>query len=248
MAHAMAGPQTPQAKSSNLGWWSFQLVYCLLTAAILGQRHLEFGLAFGLGSCLLFAVRWAFGPETGRVFLVGFSLGVLVEWGAYFSIEDLVTSGRLGPQALHAFYPFTFQYWRIWPSFDVLEMQAQGFNSTTALNNGLAALGAGTLTSGILAGIVCLLAWYRFGVRQFFERSIAPPWRRTRQFAHAIGQRKSVRLARWSGFGLVIAVLIVATWRAQFGLAIAIGVATLVLALFTLIGYLNARNSEPRPL
>jgi hypothetical protein len=247
MAPSMAGPQTPQSKSTNLGWWSWQLVFWLALAAIIGQRHFEFGLAFGFAGCLLFAVRSAFGAETGRIFLVGFALGVVVEWGAYFSIEDLVISGRLGPQAFHSLYPITFQYWKIWPSFEALEIQGPEFSSKTALNNGLTALGAGTLTSGILAGIVSLLAWYRFGVRRFFERSIMPTWRRTQQFAHAIGQRKSARLAGWSGSGVAIAAFIVATWWAPFGRAIAITVATLILALFTLIGWLNARNSEPKP-
>jgi hypothetical protein len=243
----MAGPQTGQAKSTNRRWWSWQLVFWLALAAIIGQRHFEFGLALGFAGCLLFAVRWAFGPETGRIFVVGFALGVVVEWGTYFSIEDLVNSGRLSPQTFHSLYPFTFQYWKIWPSFEALEIQGPEFSSRTALNNGLTALGAGTLTSGILAGVVSLLAWYGFGVRPFFARSITPTWRRTQQLAHSIGQRKSARLACWSGYGFAIAAIIVATWWAPFGRAIAITVATLILAFFTLIGWLHARNSEPKP-
>jgi hypothetical protein len=247
MARSMAGPQTPQSKPTNLGWWTWQLVFWLSLAAIFGQRHLEFGLALGFAGCLLFAVRLAFGPETRRILFVGFALGVVVEWGAYFSIVELVISDRLGPQAYDSLYPFTFQYWKIWPTFEGLEAQGWGFSSKTALNNGLTALGAGALTSGILAAFVSLLAWYRFGVRRFFERSITPTWRRVQQFAHSIGQRKSAPLARWSGSGVAIAAFIVATWWAPFGRAIAITVATLVLALFTLIGWLNARNVEPKP-
>jgi hypothetical protein len=245
MSNSMAGTHT--SKSTNPGVWGWLLVYCLLMGVVVGQRHPQFGLACGLAGCLLFAVRWRFGPETGRVFVVGFSLGLLVEWGAYFSIGDLVFSGQLTPQAFHSVYPFTFLYEKIWPSLDLLNAQGQEFSSATALNNGLAAMGAGGLTSGLLAGAVSLLAWYRFGVRRFFERSISPPWQRMRQFVHTIGQRKSARLARWWGFGVVVATFIVATWWAPFGQTVAIAVAVVILALFTEIGWLNARASEPNP-
>jgi hypothetical protein len=82
-------------------------------------------------------------------------------------------------------------------------------------------------------------------VRRFFERSITPTWRQTQQFAHAIGQRKTARLAFWLCYGIAIAILILATWWAPFGRTLAISVATLILALCTLIGWLNARNSVP---
>jgi hypothetical protein len=245
MAHSMAGPQTSQSRSTDLRRWCSQLVAWLAISGVAAWNHLEFGLAVGFAGCLLFAVRWAFGPESGKVFFVGFALGVVVEWTAYSWIEDLVISGRLGPQAFHSVYPFTFQYWKVWPSFEMLQAQGGEFSSRTALNSDLAALGAGSLTSGIFAGLVSLLAWYRFGVRRFFERSITPTWRQTQQFAHAIGQRKTARLAFWLCYGIAIAILILATWWAPFGRTLAISVATLILALCTLIGWLNARNSVP---
>lgn len=106
----MDSPQTRQSRWTNLGGWCWLFLTWLAFAGIAGRRHPEFGLAFGFAGCLVFAIRLVFGPETGRVFLVGFAAGVCIEWGAYFSVMERIASGKLDPQAFNYFYPFTFQY------------------------------------------------------------------------------------------------------------------------------------------
>jgi hypothetical protein len=239
----IANPRTPRSAWANwLGFW----VFCFATAAIFGHRHREFGAELAVAVSLLLAVRIALGPVGGRVFCVGFVLGVAAEWVCYFWIESSRWNqpGRFNPQALTFPFPLTFQYEKIWPPLEVLLEHPKEFSNVTALNNGLAALGAGSVTSGLLAGLVSSLAWYRLGMRAVAEKLTRPMRRRIDQFNQSERRR---RIAHSVFFGLFFGTLGLAGWWKAFGPAAGIICAGLICTTVAAIPWLNDRRPVEPP-
>jgi hypothetical protein len=222
-----------------LGLW----VFCFATAAIVGHRHREFGAEFAVAVALVLAARVALGPVGGRVFLVGFVLGVATEWACFFWIESS-RGNQPGPFNAQALFPFTIQYERVWPPLRVLLVHPKEFSNVTALNNGLAAIGAGSLTSGLLAGLLSLLAWYRLGMRAVSEKLTRPMRQRIDRFNQSDRRR---RIAHSVFFGLFFGALALLGWWKVFGPVAGILCATLVCTIIAAIPWLNARQSTEPP-
>jgi hypothetical protein len=175
-------------------------------------------------------------PMTG-VFCAGFMLGTAVESHQLNGIEPVK------PQAFDHVFPLTFQYQKIWPPFEVVLARHAEFSSREVLNNGLAALGAGSVTSGLLAGLLTLVAWYRVGMRRVFQTLMRPYGSRLEQFRQSDRCRRRGRIAFAGAWGLGAGAVAFCEWRAVFGLLPAIICATLVCAIVAAIPWLSVPRS-----
>jgi hypothetical protein len=221
------------------------ILFWLGSAGIFSQRHPEFGFEIFLAGCLLLSSRLVLGAPAARVFCAGFALGVAIEWGSYFWIESrqLHGIGPLNPQAFDRVFPLTFQYQKIWPPLEVVLARHEEFSSREVLNNGLAALGAGSITSGLVAGLLSLVAWYRLGMRRLFQTLNRPLKRRLDRFKQSELCRFVARIAFSAVYGLGAGSIALCGWWAVFGLLPAIICATLVCAIVAAIPWLSLPRS-----
>jgi len=234
----MAAPGTSRSQWAAWAEWFGFWLFCFGLAAIAGHRHREFGVEFALAVALLMVSRLALGVVGGRVFIVGFALGVVIEWACYYWIA----SSRVNqPGPFASPFPFTFQYEKVWPPLRVLMARPEEFSNVTGLNNGLAALGAGSVTSGLLVGLCSLLAWYRLAMRSRFEKLTRPVRRRIDRFNQSERRR---RIAISVSSGTLAGTLGLVGWWRVFGPLAGIMCAILIFTIIAAIPWFNTQGSR----
>ena len=221
------------------------LVIGLLVSLIFGVASGSWWLVGAFFSFVMIAVVAIEWGGAVRIFCAGFLLGAAIEAISFLLILSPVFND--GQPAVNRVYPFTLLFDKVWPFWILREDDG----SLVGINhrNDLKSMAAGTSTSGILFGILSLVAWYRLGAQRLYEKMAAPfhalsKWMRYQWTRQPPPRQRVLRIAFWLTYGCVVIVLVVGVWRTTSGMmSLLMSGPAFLLFIYALGSWLNARRS-----